>query len=425
MISARRLAARLLAKVTFCWLSSNIQRRCISDQAVRCAPQASSFLRRQSLRQLSQLLDWSQLAIPCNIRSYKPPCLHYQNSVHATGCHEAMSNVHAGGASMQGIRNSMLMRMISSQGAPCFSHCKVKLNEKIQRLYCSSSGLHAIPTQAQLAGRATRFCTDAAARICSADHRYISLDCMCLSQNIPQEPSRVHSLSVMPMCTRLHLSSHHLCHGHSLLSKQQPWSTVCRQLVTVRTKSASAGKVDAVQAEFAKAGISAEVAQNILKKYKAFLNWDVETKLRPALQSWLQELGTEQLSQQLQKLPRLLMCMPEEHNKVCSWLVSKGLNAAWVQQKAPQVMTREIRAVQSTFEALQQAAAFSDAPMCTLLHTHSVAFEHGPEHVAGTLQVVSALVDTPMTSDSFREVLLAASNRVLCSPGVQSPFSSM
>ena len=230
---------------------------------------------------------------------------------------------------------------------------------------------------------------------------------------------------MLPMCARPDLSNHHLCHDHSHVSKHQLWNTVRRWLSTSDAKSASAGKAAAVQAEFAKAGISAEVTQKVLKQYKHYLKWDVGTKLQPVLQLWLHELGTEQLSQQLQKLPRLLMCMPEEHNKVCSWLVSKGLNAAWVQQKAPQVMTREIRAVQSTFEALQQAAAFSDAQMCTLLHKHSVAFEHGPEHVAGTLQVVSALVDTPMTSDSFREVLLAASNRVLCSPGVQSPFSSM
>ncbi len=131
-----------------------------------------------------------------------------------------------------------------------------------------------------------------------------------------------------------------------------------RKLITSAAKSASAGTADAVQAEFAKAGMSAEVTQKVLKQYKTYLNWDIETKLRPALQSWLQELGTERLSQQLQKLPSLLLCTPEERSEVYSWLVSKGMSAARVQQKAPHVMTRELRAVQSTFEALQQAAAF-------------------------------------------------------------------
>ena len=172
----------------------------------------------------------------------------------------------------------------------------------------------------------------------------------------------------------------------------------CERFQLAVTKSASAGGPDAVWVEFAKAGISAEVTQKVLKQYKTYLSWDVETKLRPALQSWLQELSLEQLSQQLQKVPCLLLCTPEEHTEVYSWLVSKGVNAARVQQKAPGVMRKELKAVQSTFEALQQAAAFSDKQMCTLLHKHSVALSCGPERVLSTLMVVSALLETPLTS---------------------------
>ncbi len=214
------------------------------------------------------------------------------------------------------------------------------------------------------------------------------------------------------MCTRLHLSTLHLYYGNSHLPKQQPWNIVHSQLITSDAKSASAGKAAAVQAEFAKTGISAEVTLRVLQQYKPYLNWDIETKLRPALQSWLQELGSEQLSQQLQKLPRLLWCKPEERNEVYSWLVSKGVHAAGVQQKAPCVMTREIRAVQSTFQALKQAAAFSDAQMCALLHKHPAALAYGPERALRTLQAVSTMLGTPMTSDSFTEVVLAAHNRL-------------
>ena len=168
----------------------------------------------------------------------------------------------------------------------------------------------------------------------------------------------------------------------------------------------------AVQAEFAKAGISAELTQKILKQYKPYLNWDVETKLRPALQSWLQELGTVQLSQQLQKVRCLLACKPDECNEVYSWLVSKGVNAARVQQKAPGVMIREIGAVQSTFEALQQAAAFSGEQMCTLVHKHSVALAYGPERVFGALQAVSTILGMSMTSDKFKVDIMAAHGRL-------------
>ncbi len=170
----------------------------------------------------------------------------------------------------------------------------------------------------------------------------------------------MHAPPMLPMCARLHLRSLHFWNGNSRSPKQQPRNTVGHWLSTSDDKSASAGKAAAVQAEFAKAGISAEVTQKVLEQYKPYLTWDVETKLRPAVQSWLQELGTEQLSQQLQRLPCLLLCTPVERAEVYSWLVLKGVNAAKIQQKAPRVMTREIGAVQSTFEVLQQAAAFSD-----------------------------------------------------------------
>jgi len=187
---------------------------------------------------------------------------------------------------------------------------------------------------------------------------------------------------------------------------------VRRKVITSATKSAPAGTADAVQAEFAKAGISTEVTQKVLKQYKPYLTWDVQTKLRPALQLWLQELGTEQLSQQLQKVRRLLVGTPKERTEVYSWLVSKGVNAGRVQQRAPDVMLRKIGAVQSTFEALQQATAFSDTQMCALLHKHCAALVNAPEQVVGMLKGVSAMLSMPITSDSFREVILAANPRL-------------
>ncbi len=57
--------------------------------------------------------------------------------------------------------------------------------------------------------------------------------------------------------------------------------------------------------------------------------------------------------------------------------------------------------------------------MCALLHKHPVALAYGPEHVLGTLQAVRKILGMPMKSDSFRENLLAASDRLfLQSPGL-------
>ena len=315
--------------------------------------------------------------------------------------------------------------MISSQGAPCFSYYKVELIQSQQlvgssrQLLYTLLDLHVIPFTTQLAGSAT-MCGNRC--YCSrVDHLllYFGIHYLCASQASPQKPSRVYVPAMLPMYARLHLSSHPLYHGNNCLPKQQPWNTVGRQLITSDAKSASAGKADAVQAEFAKAGISAAATKRVLSQYKPYLNWDTETKLRPALQLWLQELGTEQLSQQLQKVPGFLVCTPEKRNEVYLWLVSKGANAARVQQKAPIVLTREVRAVQRTFKALQKAAAFSDRQICTLLHKHSVALAYGPERVLSTLQVVSMMLSMPMTSDGFKEVVLAASDRLF----TQSPIN--
>ncbi|KAL0018254.1 hypothetical protein WJX77_010445 [Trebouxia sp. C0004] len=185
---------------------------------------------------------------------------------------------------------------------------------------------------------------------------------------------------------RFQLSSHHLYHGNYCLPKQQPWSTVPRQLITSGAKSAS-------------------VAELILFR---------QSSPSRGCKSWAVCTLQEQLSQQPQKVQCMPVCTLEERNEVHSWLLSKGVNAARVQQKAPVVMTREISAVQSTFEALQQAAAFSDKQICMLLHKHSLALAYGPEHVLSALQAVSTILGMPMTSDSFREVILAASDRLFC-----------
>ena len=73
---------------------------------------------------------------------------------------------------------------------------------------------------------------------------------------------------------------------------------------------------DAVRAEFCKAGISDEVIAKALKSYKQYLRWDADTKLRPALQLWLKQLGSQQLSERIEKYPLLLLRTPEECNEV-------------------------------------------------------------------------------------------------------------
>ena len=50
--------------------------------------------------------------------------------------------------------------------------------------------------------------------------------------------------------------------------------------------------------------------------------------------------------------------------------------------------------------------------MCTLLHKHSVALAFGTEHVLGTLQTVSATLGMPMRSSGFKQIIIAAHDRL-------------
>ncbi len=220
--------------------------------------------------------------------------------------------------------------MISRPGPSCFGQCKIQNIKKVSlpaTSHNASPDLHATP----LISTAARHSNQRFQRLVLLQRLLLFIgiecsSCSCLSQASPQEPSRIHALAVLPVCGKMLWPSHRLCHGHSHLSKQQPWNTMRRQLSTSAAKSASADKAVAVQAEFAKASTSAEATQEILYQHKTYLNRDSETKLRPALQSWLQELGTEQLSQQLQKVRRLLACKPQECSEVYLWLSSKGIN---------------------------------------------------------------------------------------------------
>ena len=45
--------------------------------------------------------------------------------------------------------------------------------------------------------------------------------------------------------------------------------------------AASASTMDAVEAEFARAGLSLEAIKQVLKSYKPYLSWDVESSCAP------------------------------------------------------------------------------------------------------------------------------------------------
>ena len=67
----------------------------------------------------------------------------------------------------------------------------------------------------------------------------------------------------------------------------------------------------AVTAEFSEAGIPDDAIKKVLKRYRTYLRWPIDSKLRPALQLWLTHLGSQQLSTQLEKCSPLLLRTPD------------------------------------------------------------------------------------------------------------------
>lgn len=181
-------------------------------------------------------------------------------------------------------------------------------------------------------------------------------------------------------------------------------------LHAVMTKPAA--NTDAVRAGFAKAGIPDEVTTKVLKQYPPYLRWDPNTKLRPALQLWLKQLGSQQLSARLNKHPQLLMRIPEECTDVYLWLSAKGLDAERIQQKLPKVMGRKLRDVQSKVRAVQQGLHLTDEQLPAFFRRHVAVLAYTSDRVAQTLQTVAELLAVPMASAEMHEAVMVCNGRL-------------
>ena len=176
--------------------------------------------------------------------------------------------------------------------------------------------------------------------------------------------------------------------------------------------SKSAANTNAVKAEFSKAGIPDEVVTKVLKYCKPYLRWDPDTQLRPALQLWVKQLGSQQLSERLEKCPALLRRTPEECNAVYLWLTSVGVDAERVQQKAPKVMARQLNQVQSTVWAIQTVLQLKEEQLPAFFKRHVYSLLGSQERAGQTLQAVAELLAVPVASKEMLEVVMVCDQRM-------------
>ena len=169
---------------------------------------------------------------------------------------------------------------------------------------------------------------------------------------------------------------------------------------------------EAVRAEFSEAGIPDEVITKLLRIYPPYLRWPIDTKLRPALQLWLTELGSRELSKRLDTYPRLLTRTPEECDEVYVWLASLGVDAKRVQQKAPRAIARQLNEVQSVVWAVQQLLQLTDEQLPRFFNKQPASLNYSADRVAHTLQTVAELLALPVTSKEVQQVITVCSHRL-------------
>ena len=185
-----------------------------------------------------------------------------------------------------------------------------------------------------------------------------------------------------------------------------------RPLASLAATAKPVAHCEAVRAEFSKADVPYEVTSKVLQQYNCYLRWPIDTKLRPALQLWLEHLGSQQLSERLDKFPMLLRRTPEECNDVYLWLASLGLDAKTIQQKVPRVMARQLNEVQSVVWAIQQVLQLTDEQLPSFFRTHRTSLKYSAERVAHTLQTVAELLALPAASKEMQGVIMVCGQRL-------------
>ena len=159
-----------------------------------------------------------------------------------------------------------------------------------------------------------------------------------------------------------------------------------------------------VKAAFAEAGLSQDAIGHILKQYPAYLRWDLEQKLLPALRPWQQELGDSFMSE-FQRYPFLLNRNPEEEQLKDQYLASIGIRSPEVLRKRNPYVFGSLTSMQSKVASLQQHG-FTRVQTLSLIEQHSNLLRCSFEHIDELLGVIGDMFGCA-DSGSLCDVILS------------------
>ena len=168
----------------------------------------------------------------------------------------------------------------------------------------------------------------------------------------------------------------------------------------------------AVRLAFAKAGVSEQSIQSIMSRYLPYSNWDVETRLQPAIDRWQQIMGKANFLEAIQKAPRLLMQTSEEWDSVHAVLLAAGVqDTRKLAKRHQRVFGLNAAAVQQKVNHLE-SAGFKGNLLDKLLQKHINVLLYSQDHVEETLSMIAALLQLPMASDELVDTVMKCNCRL-------------
>ena len=160
----------------------------------------------------------------------------------------------------------------------------------------------------------------------------------------------------------------------------------------------------------AEVGLSQYAVEHILKRYPAYVNWDVEQKLLPAMHQWQQHLG-KSFQAEFARLPRLLLGTPGQEVAKLQYLASIGVTSA--KRNPAGWHHASLKAMQSKVASLQ-AFGFTQAQISSLVEQHPGSLASKFKNTEDLFVVLDKLFSCANDIQAIADIVLSCGAKGLC-----------
>ena len=178
--------------------------------------------------------------------------------------------------------------------------------------------------------------------------------------------------------------------------------------------SPPASQQQAISREFQQLGLSEKATSTILKRYPAYLKWDVVQDLQPAIQQWRDQLG-QHVEKALRRDARLLSYTAIRRQEHYTWLLSIGVqDPQKLIMKEPRILSYSLKAMQDKVNALV-ADGYSSQQVAALFQQHTRIMLKTEEALQKQLRFVAHILEVPVTSSEVLEFVMTVNTSLFAS----------